>query len=193
MCQSVGKFTLFIFFLFLFSSLHAQTLFSVDGNEVTKDEFLKAYNKNNSGQKPTEKSYKDYLELYIRYKLKVQAAYDAQLDTLPSQRTELQNFRSQVAETYLKDENSLDKLVKEAFGRGQRDIRLAHILIPLPKNALPVDTLKAYEKVMAAYAVLKKGKKFSEVALQFSEDPSVKTNGGDIGYITVFTLPYELE
>ena len=193
MCQSVKKLTLFIAFLFLLSGLQAQTLFSVDGSDVTKDEFLKAYNKNNSGQKPTEKSYKDYLELYIRYKLKVRAAYDAQLDTLPSQRTELQNFRSQVAETYLKDENSLDKLEKEVFERGQKDIRLAHILIPLPKNALPVDTLKAYEKVMAAYAALKKGKRFSEIALQYSEDPSVKTNGGDIGYITVFTLPYELE
>jgi peptidyl-prolyl cis-trans isomerase SurA len=193
MCQPVKKLTLFIVFLLLLSGLHAQTLFSVDGTDVTKDEFLKAYNKNNSGQKPTEKSYKDYLELYIRYKLKVRAAYEAQLDTLPSQRTELQNFRSQVAETYLKDENSLDKLEKEVFERGQKDIRLAHILIPLPKNALPVDTLKAYEKVMAAYAVLRKGKKFSEVALQYSEDPSVKTNGGDIGYITVFTLPYELE
>ena len=193
MCQPVKKLTLFIVFLLLLSGLHAQTLFSVDGTDVTKDEFLKAYNKNNSGQKPTEKSYKDYLELYIRYKLKVRAAYDAQLDTLASQRTELQNFRSQVAETYLKDENSLDKLEKEVFERGQKDIRLAHILIPLPKNALPVDTLKAYEKVMAAYAALKKGKRFSEIALQYSEDPSVKTNGGDIGYITVFTLPYELE
>ena len=193
MCQPVQKLTLFTILLLLLSGLHAQTLFTVNGTGVTKDEFLKAYNKNNNGQKPSEKSYKDYLELYIRYKLKVQAAYDAQLDTLPSQRTELQNFRSQGAETYLKDENSLDKLVKEVFDRGQKDVRLAHILIALPKNALPVDTLKAYEKAMAAYAALKKGKKFADAAIQYSDDPSVKTNGGDIGYITVFTLPYELE
>lgn len=193
MCQPVKKLTLFSILLLLLSGLRAQTLFTVNGTGVTKDEFLKAYNKNNNGQKPSEKSYKDYLELYIRYKLKVQAAYDAQLDTLPSQRTELQNFRSQVAESYLKDENSLDKLVKEVFDRGQKDVRLAHILIALPKNPLPVDTLKAYEKAMAAYAALKKGRKFAEVAIQYSDDPSVKTNGGDIGYITVFTLPYELE
>ena len=193
MCPPVKKLTLFISFFLLLSGLHAQTLFSVDGVAVTRDEFLKAFNKNNSGQKPTEKSYRDYLELYIRYKLKVKAAYDAQLDTLPSQRTELQNFRSQVAETYLKDENSLDKLVKEVYDRGQKDLRLAHILVALPKNALPVDTLKAYEKITAAYAALKKGRKFEEVALQYSDDPSVKTNGGDVGYITVFTLPYELE
>jgi len=193
MCQPVKKLTLFFAFLLLLSGLHAQTLFTVDGNPVTKDEFLKAYNKNNSGGKPAEKSYRDYLDLYIRYKLKVQAAYDAQLDTLPSQRTELQNFRNQVAETYLKDESSLDKLVKEAFERGQKDVRLAHILITLPKDAQPADTLKSYEKAMAAYAALRRGRKFGEVAREYSDDPSVKINGGDVGYITVFTLPYELE
>src|ERR1700761_7969209 len=185
-------FSFFVLFLLL-SSLHAQTLFTVDGVAVTKEEFLKAYNKNNNNLKPTDKSYRDYLELYIRYKLKVKAAYDARLDTLPGQRTELQNFRSQVAETYLKDETSLDKLVKEVYERGQKDIRLAHILIVLPKSASPADTLRAYEKAQAAYSALKKGKKFGETAVQYSEDPSAKTNGGDLGDITVFTLPYELE
>jgi peptidyl-prolyl cis-trans isomerase SurA len=182
-----------VLILLLQSGLTAQTLFTIDGAGVSKEEFLKAYSKNNSGEKPTEKSYRDYLDLYIRYKLKVKAAYEAQLDTLPAQRTELQNFRSQVADTYLKDEASLDKLVKEVYTRGQNDIRLAHIFIALPKNASVTDTLSAYEKAMAAYSALKKGKKFSETALAFSEDPSVKTNMGEIGYITVFTLPYELE
>ena len=193
MCQPVKKLTFFFTLSLLLSGIHAQTLFTVGGAGVTKEEFLKAYNKNNTGLKPTDKSYRDYLELYIRYKLKVRAAYDAELDTLPAQRTELQNFRSQIAESYLKDESSFDKLVKEVFERGQKDIRLEHILIPLPKNALPIDTLRAWQKAQAAYAALKKGKRFSEVAMQYSEDPSVKTNGGDIGWITVFTLPYELE
>jgi len=93
------------------SGVTAQSLFTVDGAGVSKDEFLKAYNKNNNGVGPTERTYRDYLDLYIRYKLKVRAAYAAELDTLPAQRTELQNFRSQVADTYLKDESSLDKLV----------------------------------------------------------------------------------
>lgn len=178
---------------FLLSGLSAQSVFTIDGTGVSREEFLKAFTKNNNGVAPTEKAYGDYLDLYIRYKLKVKAAYAAQLDTLPAQRTELQNFRSQVADTYLKDQTSLDKLVKEVYTRGQKDIRLAHIFIALPKTAAVTDTLRAYEKAMAAYSALKKGKKFSETALAYSEDPSVKSNGGGIGYITVFTLPYELE
>jgi len=181
-----------LFFLFL-SGVSAQTLFTVDHYPVSKEEFLKAYNKNNTAQKPTPASYREYLELYIRYKLKVRAALDAQLDTLTGQRMELQNFRSQVAESYLKDETSLDRLVREAWQRGQKDIHISHILIALPKNATPYDTARAYEKAMAAYTVLKRGKKFDEIARMYSEDPSAKVNAGSLGYITVFTLPYQLE
>lgn len=180
-------------FLLLYSGVSAQTLFTVDHYPVSKEEFLKAYSKNNTAQKPTPASYREYLELYIRYKLKVRAAYDAQLDTLTGQRMELQNFRSQVAESYLKDETSLDRLVREAWQRGQKDIHISHILIALPKNASPYDTARAYEKAMAAYTVLKRGKRFDEIARLYSEDPSAKVNSGSLGYITVFTLPYQLE
>jgi peptidyl-prolyl cis-trans isomerase SurA len=178
--------------LSLLATLTAQTLFTCGSMTVSKEDFLKAYNKNNTGEKATEKSYRDYLELYIRYKLKVKAAYEMQLDTLPGQRTELQNFRSQVAENYLKDDASLDKMVREVFTRGQKDIHLAHIFIPLPKNASP-DTAKAYERAMEVYNALKKGKNFGETARLYSADPAARDNGGDLGYITVFTLPYELE
>jgi peptidyl-prolyl cis-trans isomerase SurA len=178
--------------ILLFSSgLTAQTLFTVDGTPISKEEFLKAFSKNNTGIAPAEKSYRDYLELYIRYKLKVKAAYAAQLDTLPAQRTELLNFRTQVADSYMKDQESMDRLVREVSVRGQKDIRLAHIFIALPHG--PADTLRTFDKAMTIYGDLKKGKKFSDLATSFSDDPAAKTNKGDIGYITVFTLPYELE
>ena len=128
---------LFLPYPALFLRAYCSTLFTIDGTGISKEEFLKALSRIITTVVPTEKSYRDYLELYIRYKLKVKAAYDAQLDTLPAQRTELQNFRNQVAETYLKDEQSIDRLVKEAYIRGQKDIRLAHIYIALPRNATP--------------------------------------------------------
>jgi peptidyl-prolyl cis-trans isomerase SurA len=182
---------------FIFSlaaiNANAQTLFSYGDKQVSKEDFLKAYSKNNNNAKPTEKSYKDYLELYIRYKLKVKAAYDLKLDTLTTQQTELKNFRNQVADTYMTDEESLNALIDEAFNRSRKDIHLAHIFIAVPKNAAPADTLKAYQKMMSAYDALKKNKNFGETAAIYSDDASAKRNHGDIGWITVFTLPYELE
>lgn len=170
-----------------------QTLFTYDGKEVSKDDFLKAYRKNNTAQKNPEKSYRDYLELYIRYKLKVQAAYDAKMDTLPSQSSELQTFRGQVVENFMSDRGSVDKLVREAFVRGQKDIHLEHIFVGLPSGASPGDTAKAWQKITTAYEALRQGKDFGETAVQYSEDPFASANRGDLGYITVFTLPHDLE
>jgi peptidyl-prolyl cis-trans isomerase SurA len=189
-----GKFlTVAFVFCFVAINTNAQTLFSYGDKAVSKEDFLKAYSKNNNDPKPTQKSYRDYLELYIRYKLKVKAAFDFKLDTLTAQQTELKNFRNQVADTYMNDEESLNALVDEAYNRSRKDIHLAHIFIAVPKNASAADTLKAYQKMMSIEDALKKNKDFGETAAIYSDDPSAKRNHGDIGWITVFTLPYELE
>ena len=118
------RFFSFLMLLLIAGNLTAQTLFTYGRKPVSKEEFLKAYNKNNTTEKRDEKSLREYLDLY---KLKVQAAYDLRLDTLPSQKAELQNFRMQLVQNYLNDDNSLNTLVDEAFGRSQKDIRISHI------------------------------------------------------------------
>src|SRR5258708_2247244 len=46
---------------------------------------------------------------------------------------------------------------------------------------------------MEGYNALKSGQRLGKTALLYSGDPSVREKAGTIGYITVFTLPYELE
>ena len=87
------KQTLAALFVFIAARFIRKLCLPMDKNSVSKEEFLRAYNKNNTAGNNTEKAYRDYLDLYIRFKLKVQAAYDAKLDTLSAQATELQNFR----------------------------------------------------------------------------------------------------
>lgn len=174
-------------------TVHAQTLFTYGNHAVSKEEFLKAFNKNNTEMRPTEKAYRDYLELYTRFKLKVQAALDQHLDTLTSQRNELNNFRSQVVETYMSDEASIAALLEEAAERRKKNIHIAHIFIPLKHNATPEEAKAAEEKIRKAYDELSKGAGFEKVALAYSVDSTVKVNKGDIGYITALTLPYALE
>lgn len=172
---------------------NAQVLFTYGGKPVTKNEFLKAYSKNNSESKPTDKSYRDYLELYVRFKLKVQAAMDRKLDTLANQQAELHSFRSQVIDSYVRDEASINELVTESIIRSKKDIHLAHIFVAIRKEATEEEVKKAQEKIKAAWDRLQKGNDFGKVAAEFSEDPAVAENKGDIGYITALVLPYELE
>ncbi len=169
---------------------NAQTIVSVGKNNVSKEEFLRAFGKNNTTNDKSEKAFREYLDLYTKFKLKVQAAYDRKLDTLPSQKTELENFRSQVAESFMNDEGSMQLLLDEAFTRSQQDIRIAHIYMPVNSGA---DTIKAFQKATEAYNKLMGGADFASVAEQYSSDPAVSINKGDIGFVTVFTLPYELE
>ncbi len=177
------------FFILIACEAQSQTLFSFGKNNVSKEEFLRAYNKNNTSASNTEKAYRDYLDLYIRFKLKVQAAYDAKLDTLSGQTTELQNFRSQIVEGFMNDESSVQLLVDEAFERSQQDLRVSNIYIPF-RGA---DTLAAYQKATEAYAKIQAGTDFAKVAESYSADPAVHSTKGDIGFITSFTLPYEFE
>jgi peptidyl-prolyl cis-trans isomerase SurA len=171
-------------------NLYAQTIFTAGNTTVTKEEFVRAFGKNNTANDKSEKAFRTYLDLYIKFKLKVKEAYEKKLDTLPNQKTELENFKSQVAESYMNDESSLQALVDEAFARSQQDIRLSHIFIPLNKGA---DTTAAFKKATEAYKKLQAGADFAETALAYSSDPAVKNNQGDIGFVTVFKLPYDLE
>ncbi|MFN8288829.1 MAG: peptidylprolyl isomerase [Chitinophagaceae bacterium] len=172
----------------------SQTLFTYGSHAVDAKDFLKAYNKNNNGPvKDKAKSISDYLDLYIKSRLKIQEAYEKKMDTLPSMRVELSNLRAQITEGYLNDPQLTTKMVKEAFQRSQKDIHVAHIFISIRNAGGFVDSAAAQKKRDEVLQRLKNGEDFRKLARQFSDDTSAKSNGGDIGYITVFTLPYEFE
>ncbi|RYY63406.1 MAG: hypothetical protein EOO12_12370, partial [Chitinophagaceae bacterium] len=167
----------------------AQTLFTYGADSVTVPEFLAAYRKNNGAGKGST-GLNDYLDLYITSRLKVREARRLGYDTLPQLVTDLQNLREQLLPTYLNDLAGVDGLVREASVRARKNIRIQHIFVAARAG---VDTTSAWAKVQAALGALKEKKTFAEVAKQYSEDPAAKTNGGDLGWVAVFTLPYELE
>ena len=182
--------------------LQAQPLFTYKKHGVDKASFLRAFYKNNAGDN-SEKAMRDYLDLYINFTLKVQAAKDMKLDTLPNQQNDIRNFRAQLAEDYTNDEQVMKSLCREAFERSQKDIRIAHIFIPFDKakmtdlsaynNGIFADTAEAYATAQKAYTALQNNEDFTAVVMKYSQDPTTETNRGDLGYITVFTLPYALE
>src|SRR4029079_2587046 len=132
----------------------SQTLFTYGTQAVSKDEFLRAYNKNKTETTDKKTALREYLDLYIKFKLKVKAAHDMHIDTLPTINADLQNFRSQIEESYLDDEKEVNALVQEAFNRSQKDIHIAHLFIPVSKSAEPSDTMKIYKGAQEAYNAL---------------------------------------
>src|SRR5450432_1968681 len=90
------------------SQVFSQTLFTYGPYAVSKDEFLRAYNKSKTPVADKEKALKEYMDLYSRFKLKVKTAEEQRLDTLQQMKYDLQNFKSQVEEGYMNDEKGLN-------------------------------------------------------------------------------------
>jgi len=185
-----NKILLFGFLFGLIHSAKAQTLFTYGTHAVSKDEFLQAYHKNPDTTGNKDEKLKEYLNLYINFRLKIQAAYDEKADKDANLQTEAENFKKQLTENYINKQAGLANLIHEAFVRSQKDILVQQIFVSTSGGN---DTVKAYALILKAYNELRAGKKFEEIPATYSNDSSLKLVKGSIGYITVFTLPYSIE
>jgi len=185
--------------VFLISGLSAQkdpVLFTVEKTPVHLSEFEYIYNKTNGDKADYSKnSLEEYLDLYVKFKLKVQRAKDMKLDTIKTLQDELAGYRRQLANTYLVDKEVTEKLVKEAYDRTSEDVEISHIMAQLSANPSPADTLQAFQKIHAALAKLKGGAKFEDIAKSDSEDTYSKPNGGRLGFFAAMFREgfYEME
>ena len=181
-------------------------LLTVGNENITKSEFLQTYCKNNDLAKATESDLRDYLNLFINFKMKVFEGVEMKLDTSKKFKMELQSYEQQSSQQYLIDKEVSAELLNEAMERAKTHIRAAHILIRVDDKADPKDTLAAYQQIMKIRKQIVSGKiSFAEAAEKFSEDPSARDmvnpqngrihygNKGDLGYFSVFDLIYPFE
>ena len=170
-------------------------VFSFGDKMVYNDEFMRVFNKNKRDKAaPSQLEIEEYLDLYVKFKLKVEEAYRLQMDTVPSFINELAGYRTQLAQPYLTDKNVTEMLIKEAYARSNEEVNASHLLINCALDAKPADTMLAYEKALSMRSrVVSRGESFASVAKEFSEDPSAKTNEGNLGYFTAFQMIYPFE
>lgn len=117
---------LFVTALAATCSLQAQTLFTYGGKPVEAKEFIRSFRKNADGTEKDSIAIRKYLEPFIRYKLKVQAARDLKMDTLPNQLSDLASFREQIMPLYMLDPETRDSLLQEAHLRSGVEIATAY-------------------------------------------------------------------
>lgn len=125
-------------------------LMTIGGSPIRLSEFMYVYKKNNKDQGNDPKAIENYLDLFVTFKMKVKEAEELKRDTVGKFRTELSGYRRQVAQQYLTDKRVNDSLLREAYNRMQWDVRASHILVKLPENPLPKDTMLAWMRVNIA-------------------------------------------
>ncbi|MEO1571981.1 MAG: peptidylprolyl isomerase [Bacteroidota bacterium] len=129
-------------------------------------------------------AYEDFLERYVNFRLKVQAARDLGLDDDSSYVAELDDYREQLARPYLLEQEVTERVVQALFDRQQEEVRASHILLRVTPEAAPADTLAAFTKLSAIRDSIVAGADFAALAQAESEDPSAATNQGDLGYFS---------
>jgi len=82
--------------------------------------------------------------------------------------------------------------LREAYDRSKEDVDVSHILIRIPQNATPADTLKAWNDINAVWKRVQK-EDFNKVAKETSQDQSVEQNQGHISWISAFRTVYPFE
>ena len=189
--QSALRTLLFVICSLFISPVLAQdpVVMTVNGKPVPRSEFEYSYNKNNSEGVIDKKSVDEYVDLFVNYKLKVQAALDARLDTLTSFKDEFAMYRDQqIKPSFVTDEGMLREAqkvyenTKENIGpRGL--IMPAHILMHVEQQAPAEAMQKAKVRIDSIYTALKNGADFADLAKRLSQDPGTAVNGGALPWI----------
>ncbi|WP_170837108.1 peptidylprolyl isomerase [Aquimarina amphilecti] len=183
-----------IFCTIMYGQQKDAVLLTINNSPVYRSEFKRVYLKNIDLVKDeSQKDIDEYLELFINYKLKLEEAKEQGLDKKESYIKELEGYKKQLSSGYLTDMKASDALVKEAYDRLQERVNASHILVQVKPNASPKDTLAAYQRIIEARNKIIKGADFKETAIQYSQDPSAKKNGGDLGWFSAFRMVYPFE
>lgn len=194
----------FIFYLSLspvalFAQADDPIVMRINGKNVTRSEFEYNYNKNNTDGVIDKKTVMEYVDLFINYKLKVEAALDAKLDTLSSYQQEFRTYRDQQIRPLLvsaeAEEQEVQKYYQQMLDQleGKNLLQPAHIFVHLTQQSTPEQQTAAKARIDSIYAVLQGGADFAQLAAQTSEDPGTAQRGGVIGWIGPKQLLPEIE
>ena len=174
-------------------------IMTVAGVDVPRSEFEYSYNKNNTDGVIDKKTVEEYVDLFVNYKLKVQAALDARIDTTAAFITEFSQYRDQqVRPTFVTDDDMLAEAHKvydqtlETIGPDGL-VSASHILMLIPQKATEAQQQEAKRRIDSVYTALLAGANFEELAKKVSQDPGSAARGGALGWFSRHQMVKEFE
>ena len=165
-------------------------IMKIAGQDIRRSEFEYSYNKNNSEGVIDKKTVNEYVELFVNYKLKVQAALDEHMDTLTSYNQEFRQYRDQQIRPSMITDADVEAEAHSIYDNEVKRIgpdglcQPAHIFVRLSPDADKAAQDKAKARIDSLYAALKGGADFTVLATKKSEDPGAAAQGGVVGWIS---------
>lgn len=184
---------------FSYAQNNDPVVITINKKPITKSEFEYTFKKNNSDNAIDKKTLNEYVDMFVDYKLKVEEAKALGLDTIKSFVSEYNSYKNQLAQPYLENDEVKTKLAREAYERKKTETELSHILLNLPRQYYPKDTVEVYNKMMEIRdKIVNGGEDFNEMAAMYSEDPAAKKSrdpktAGYIGWTTALRMVDDFE
>lgn len=162
-------------------------------NELKMNEFENAYSKNVGGideaKSDSLSQYKNFLDLYVNFKMKLKDAVTKGYDKDSTLAAELIDYKKKVGVTYLLEKNIVEPGVKELYEKRKYELRVSHLMIR-PDSTGEDAARRLAESLLDS---IKNGAGFEDMVVKYSSDNYSKFSGGDIFYITAGQLPVEFE
>jgi peptidyl-prolyl cis-trans isomerase SurA len=177
------------------STQHSELIVAKYGGEkLNMAEFEKAYSKNVGGYQRAladgYENYKNFVELYVNFKMKLKDAIERGFDKDINLINELNDYKKKVGSSYIQEKYLIEPNVVELYERRKEEIRASHLMIR-PEQAGSDEAAKELAQIILDS--IKMGSSFEELTKNHSHDQFSKDRGGDIFYFTAGQLPYEFE
>lgn len=176
-----------------FSAQDNPVVMTVNGYDVKKSEFEYFLKKNNTETTLTRKTVKTYADLYLNFKLKVQAAIDEGMDKSETFLNEYKMYRDMQAEDYLVDKNFLEQLARRSYDEsvlevGEYGLLHLYVISISPRERTDEGFEESLERLGKVYELLKEGESFQSLAKKYSTD-NLASSGGEAGWTSLNQLP----
>jgi len=186
--------TVFLFLSVNNNPVYSQTIVGEFGKyKITLAEFEYAYAKNVGGweaaQEDSFSQYKDFMDLYMNFRMKLRNAQVRSYDNDPELQKELEDYQRQVGKSYIIEKYIVQPGIEKLYEERKEELRVSHLMIRPGEDGDEA----ALEKANAILDSIKSGASFEEMAKKYSDDRFSGPKGGDIFFVTAGLLPYEFD
>lgn len=172
-------------------------LFAIDDELIYSEEFLQTLSKNQHLRKTREQMSKEEFEenfkLFLQFKLKVKEAEKRGMDKTEEFKNEYHIIKEDLKKPYLIKNSIQEGELRKAYSRMQEIVKASHILLQIPPNASGADSLAVLNMAKNLKSKAENGSDFNELSFEYSDDPSAKSNYGNLGYFTALQMVYAFE
>lgn len=165
-------------------------LMTVNGRPVYKSEFEYLYNKN-AGQQIEKQKLDEYVDMFVNYKLKVADALANGYDTTQTFKSELSQYRSELAAPYMIDKEAEKELMDEAYDHYKTMRKVSHIMFQAPPAGGDAKEIAFADSVRNE--ILAGRLDWNDAVQAYSIDRGSKQNGGSMSWLVAGRFPSAFE